>query len=264
MTNACRITLPLHVASAKSVQTYLDENNGDASAALTAAQRDVTQREGQNSSARGFQRAYTKLVETLKLSTTPEDAEAASDAALGAIRSMTEAGASSAQITAALGKLGLDPVKLTEQVGELRAQAANGAEASTLRRGLAFRDAADGLGYDAAKLAKVLRDETGLPEKRTLKSTVDGKEVSNDTWGIPSRDATGKETIFTALTDHPEVRGFEAALKRTPDSGVITVPTFQSPSMPQQRPGAALPSGTQPLDPAAIRADISANGAGRI
>ena len=260
-----RITLCLHLALAKSVQAYLDENNGDAQAALTAAQRDVTQREGQNSSARSFQRAYTKLVETLKLSPAPEDAEAASDAALAAVRTMSEAGASSAQIAAALKKLDLDPAKLAEQVTELRAQAANGAEATTLRRGLAFRDAADGLGYDAAKLAKVLRDEQGLPEKRSLKATVDGKEVSTDTWGIPSRDAAGKETGFTPLTEHAEVRGFEAALKRAPESGQPqTPPAYQPPAMPQQRQGTPLPAGAQPLDAGAIRADISANGAGSI
>jgi hypothetical protein len=258
-----RIRLCLHLLLAKSVQAYLDENSGDASAALTAAQRDVTQREGQNSSARAFQRAYTKLVETLKLSTSPEDAEAASDAALAAVRAMSEAGATATQVTAALKKLDLDPAKLAEQVTELRTQAANGAKAAELERSIAFRDAADGLGYDAGRLAKILRDETGLPEKRTLKTTVDGKETETETWGIPSRDAAGKETGFTALDQHPEVRGFEAALKKTPTQAPAA-PTFNQPSLPTQRSGTAPPAGGQPLDPGAIRAEILSNGAGSI
>ena len=265
------LKLSLHLAFAKSVQAYLDENNGDASAALTAAQRDITQREGQNSGARAFQRAYTKLVETLKLNAAPDDAEAASDAALVAVRALSETGASATQITAALKKLDLDPAKLVEQVTELRSQAANGARATELERGIAFRDAADALGYDAGRLTKVLRDEAGLPEKRALKTTVDGKEVTTDTWGIPSRDAAGKETGFTSLKDHAEVRGFEAALKRAPESGQpqqqSQQPQFQPQQfgLPVQRAGnPPAPAGATPLDQNQVRQDIAARGAGSI
>lgn len=252
-----RLTLALHLFAAKSVQDYLDAHDGDAAKALAAAQRDVAHREGQNSSARAFVRAYTKLVETLKLPTSPDDADAASDAALSAVRTLSEAGASSSQITAALTKLGLDPTKLEEQVAALKAQAEQGAEGLKLKRELAYRDAADALGYDASKLTKILRDEQGLPEKRTVKTTVDGKEVSTDTWGFPSAD--GK--TFTSLTDHADVKGFEAALKK--EAAPAAPPAPSGPSFPQQRASTTPTSGVK-LDPASLAASIAANGAGSI
>lgn len=270
-----RYRLPFFLALARSVQEYLDANNGDAAAALTAAQRDVAQREGQNSSARAFQRAYTKLVETLKLPASPDDVDAASDAALTAVRSMTEAGTSSSQITKALSKLGLDPAKLEEQITALKAQAEQGADGIKLRRELAYRDAADALGYDAGKLTKILRDEQGLPVKRTSKVTAeDGTESETETWGIPSIDAAGKETSFTALTAHPDVRGFEASLKKVSDQ---TQPTqtqsqplytqpgqgagqtlFTSPTLPVQRASGPATSGVK------LQGEILVGGAGSI
>ena len=266
-----RLTLCIHLALAKSVQDYLDAHDGDASKALATAQRDVAHREGQNSSARSFQRAYTKLVETLKLPTSPDDAEAASDAALAAAKAMSEAGASSAQMSKALSKLGLDPAKLEEQIGALKTEAEQGAEGVKLRRELAYRDAADALGYDAGKLVKVLRDEQGLPIKRTVKTTAeDGTESETETWGIPSIDAAGKETGFTALTAHPDVKGFEAALKKTSDQGTqpgqtnYTLPAqngqtmFTAPSLPAQRASSAPPSGVK------VQGEMLVNGAGSI
>lgn len=264
-----RLTLTPHLALAKSTQEYLDAHDGDAQKALAAAQRDVAHREGQNSSARSFQRAYTKLVETLKLPTSPDDTDAASDAALSAVKAMGEAGASSAQISKALGKLGLDPSRLEEQVGALKTQAEQGAEGVKLRRELAYRDAADALGYDAGRLVKVLRDEQGLPVKRSVKTTAeDGTESETETWGIPSVDAAGKETSFTALTAHPDVRGFEAALKKVsdqqPDQPNYTQPTqnrqtqFTAPSLPAQRASSAPPSSVT------VQGEMLINGAGSI
>lgn len=265
-----RFRLPIFIALARSVQEYLDANDGDAAKALTAAQRDVTQREGQNSSARAFQRAYTKLVETLKLPASPEDADAASDAALTAVRSLSEAGATSTQITAALKKAGLDPLKIEEQVKALRTEAEQGAEGVKLKRELAYRDAADALGYDAAKLTKILRDEQGLPVKRTSKVTAeDGTESETETWGIPSIDAAGKETGFTALTAHPDVKPFEASLKKVIDQSQqsqqnTTQPTqagqtlFTSPTLPAQRPSGPATSGVK------LQGEILVGGAGSI
>ncbi len=266
-----RLTLPLHLALAKSTQDYLDAHDGDAQKALAAAQRDVAHREGQNSSARSFQRAYTKLVETLKLPVSPDDTDAASDAALSAVRNMGEAGASSAQIGKALSKLGLDPAKLEEQIGALRTQAEQGAEGVKLRRELAYRDAADALGYDAGKLVKVLRDEQGLPVKRSVKTTAeDGKESETETWGIPALDAAGKETGFVSLSAHPDVKGFEAALKKVSDQTQppgqpgYTQPAqngqtqFTAPSLPAQRASVTPPSGVT------VQGEMLVNGAGSI
>jgi len=235
------ITVYLHLALAKSVAEYLAAHDGDATAALNAAQRDVVQREGQNSGARAFQRAYTKLVEALKLPVAPEDADAASDAAQAAYRTLSEAGVTNEQLTAALKKAGLDPSKVAEQVAELRTQAAAAAEGAQLKRELAYRDAADALGYDAGRLTKILRDEQGLPVKRSVKVTgEDGQEKEVETWGIPTLDAAGKETAFTALNQHPDVKGFEASLKKTEtqqqeQQNPNQQQMFTSPSLPNQR-----------------------------
>jgi len=254
------LALPLHLAAAKSVAEYLSEAGDDKDRALENARRDVLSREGQNSKARAFQRSYGKLVEKLKLPSEPEDPEAAAESALEALKAFESAGASSAQITAILSKLGLDPTQLEAQVGALKTQAASGGEALKLKRELAFRDAADALGYDAGRLSKVLRDEIGLPEKRTVKVTENGAELEREVWGIP-----GENSAFTPLTDHGEVRGFEAALRKTPSSDPQTAPTpVQGPTFPAQRQGQNLnPNGVR-VDPASITASIAANGAGSI
>lgn len=265
-----RFTLCLHLALAKSVAEYLSEAGDDKDKALEAARRDVVQREGQNSKARAFQRSYSKLIEKLKLPVDPEDPDAASDAALEAIKGMSDAGANSAQILAALKKAGLDPAKIEEQVQALRTEAAQGAEGVKLKRELAYRDAADALGYDAGKLTKILRDEQGLPEKRTVTTKNEaGEEVKTDTWGIPSIDAAGKETGFTALAQHADVKGFEASLKKADaaeSAAAQTQPGFvqPGPSLPAQRGGQPVNTSGVKVDPASLNASIAANGAGSI
>ncbi|GGR31408.1 hypothetical protein [Deinococcus ruber] len=260
-----RLTLHLHLALAKTVQEYLDAHDGDAQKALAAAQRDVAHREGQNSAARGFQRAYTKLVEALKLPVNPDDDAAASDAALAAIKGMSDAGASQTQINKVLTKLGLDPSKLEEQITALKTEAAQGAEGVKLKRELAYRDAADALGYDAGKLTKILRDEQSLPVKRsvTVKNEA-GEDSTNEVWGIPSIDATGKETGFTALNQHPDVKGFEASLKKVTDQTQQPAPQvlgqtlFTTPSLPAQR------ASTAPTNGVKLQGEILVGGAGSI
>lgn len=254
------IFLCLHLAAAKTVSEYLSEAGDDKDKALELARRDVVAREGQNSKARAFQRSYSKLIEKMKLPIDPEDPEAASDAALEAIKGMSDAGASSSQITKALSKLGLDPTKLEEQITALRTQAEAGVEGVKLKRELAYRDAADALGYDAGKLVKVLRDETGLPEKRKVKVTENGAELEREVWGIPSENGA-----FTPLTEHGEVKGFEAALKKTPSSETPApvTPNF-GPSFPAQRQGQPVSTNGVTVDTASLIASIAANGAGSI
>lgn len=52
---------------AKNFAQYMAENENDAEAALKAAIADVGRRENQNSAARAFKRAYSSLIESLKL-----------------------------------------------------------------------------------------------------------------------------------------------------------------------------------------------------
>ncbi|EYB69056.1 hypothetical protein DEIPH_ctg011orf0021 [Deinococcus phoenicis] len=61
---------------ARNYQQYLDTHEGNAEEALKAAVRDVAQRESQNTAARAFKRAYSPLIESLKL---PQDVDTDSE-----------------------------------------------------------------------------------------------------------------------------------------------------------------------------------------
>src|SRR5689334_779602 len=73
---------------AQTVQKYLDAHDGDAEKALAAAVADVGKRENQNTSARAFKRAYSPLVESLKLPT-DVDSESETEAQTLAARALT-------------------------------------------------------------------------------------------------------------------------------------------------------------------------------
>ncbi|WP_135227535.1 hypothetical protein [Deinococcus fonticola] len=216
-----KIHLP--ILSARTWQEYLDANDGDAERAGKAARADVADREKQNASVRRFHRVYAKIITDLGLELDPNDEDAAADAAKAAIAKLkSDAGSSDtvskqlAKAQEALKKLGIDPEKPEDGVKAAEAKFARAATADTLERENAFGKAAAALKFDPGKLAKVLRDEQGVPELRKVKSKNDkGEDVEQDVWGIPARDEKGTETGFTPLSDHPDVKGFEAALRIT-------------------------------------------------
>lgn len=255
------LTLHLPILSAKSWQEYLDANDGDADRAGRAARGDVADRERQNSAARRFVDAYKPLIQHLKLSESPDDAESAGAQAVNTVKQLQTAAGSSGDATKqleaahnALKELGIDPAKLKEGVEGAKAKFAEAGEAGKLRRTAEFGKAAKALGFDEAKLAHQLRDETALPEQRKVKVKVrDAQgvetEQEQDVWGLPTLQ-DGKETAFTPIADHAGVKGFEASLKAaatTPASGItppavpatatFTLPT--QPAAPAPAPGGA-------------------------
>ncbi len=217
------VALHLPVLAARTWQEYLDAHDGDAERAGKAARADVADRERQNSAARRFVDAYKPLIQHLKLPESPEDADAVSTQALTTVKGLQSAAGSSSDASkaleaahAALKKLGIDPEKITEGVAAAEAKFARATKADELEREVTFGKAAAALKFDAAKLTRILRDEKGVPELRKVKVSVvkDGAttEEDRDVWGIPTLDAQGKET-FTALAEHPDVKGFESALR---------------------------------------------------
>lgn len=219
-----KFLIHLPILAARTWQEYLDAHEGDAERAGRAARADVAERERQNSAARRFVDAYKPLIQHLKLPENPDDADATSSQALTTVKQLqTDAGSSSdaskqlEAAHAALKKLGIDPAKMGEGVAAAEAKFARAATADTLERENSFSKAASALKFDPAKLTRVLRDEANLPELRKVKVQVtkDGTttEEEREVWGIPSRDAQGKETGFVSIADHPDVKGFEASLK---------------------------------------------------
>lgn len=222
------VALHLPVLAARTWQEYLDAHDGDAERAGKAARADVADRERQNSAARRFVDAYKPLIQHLKLPESPEDADAVSTQALTTVKGLQTAAGSSSEASkaleaahAALKKLGIDPEKITEGVAAAEAKFARATKADELEREVTFGKAAAALKFDAAKLTRILRHEQGVPELRKVKVSVlkDGvtTEEDREVWGIPTRDAQGQET-FTALTEHPDVKGFESSLKVTGDA----------------------------------------------
>lgn len=222
----------LPILAARTWQEYLDANEGDADRAGRAARADVAERERQNSAARRFVDAYKPLIQHLKLVDNPDDAEAASAQAIAAVKQLQTDAGSSGDATkkleaahAALKKLGIDPDKISEGVASAEAKFARATKADELERENTYSKAATALKFDATKLARVLRDETGLPELRKVKVSVvkDGvtTEEERDVWGIASRDAQGKETAFVSIADHPDVKGFESSLKVAGDTTTV-------------------------------------------
>lgn len=223
---ASRPRFHLARCAAKTWQEYLDAHDGDAARAGQAARNDVANREGQNSAARRFQQAYASIVKALGLPDAPDDAEAASAQAGEVVRklqadagSSSEAGKQLAAAHKALTDLGIDPAKPADGVAAAQAKFARAGDADRLDREVAYGKAADALGFDGAKLARQLRDEAGLPELRKEKVKVkdaagNETEQEQEVWGVAVRDAQGKETGFTHLAQHPDVKGWEAALKK--------------------------------------------------
>lgn len=231
--------LHLPILAAKSWQEYLDANDGDAERAGKAARADVAERERQNSAARRFVDAYKPLIQHLKLPESPDDAEAVGAQAITTVKQLQSDAGSSSDATkkleaahAALKKLGIDPDKMSEGVAAAEAKFARAGKADELERENTFSKAATALKFDATKLARVLRDERGLPELRKVKVKVvkDGAEAEEerDVWGIPALDADGKETGFVALSEHPDVKGFESSLRVAGEAA----PAVVMPSMP--------------------------------
>lgn len=236
---------PIHLArcAAKTWQEYLDAHDGDAARAGQAARNDVANREGQNSAARRFQQAYGPIVKTLGLPEAPDDTEAAGTQAGEAVRKLqADAGASgdtAKQLAAAhkaLADLGIDPAKLADGVAAAQAKFARAGDADKLDREVAYSKAAEALGFDGTKLARQLRDEASLPELRKEKVKVkdaagNETEQEQEVWGVAVKDAQGKETGFTHLAEHPDVKGWEAALKKT-DSAPAPAPAVVTPATP--------------------------------
>ncbi|WP_155300950.1 hypothetical protein [Deinococcus kurensis] len=240
-THPARLHLPR--AAAKSWDDYLAAADGDAEKAGKAARADVVERERQNSAARRFKDAYEPIVKALGLpeSVDADDVDATRSRAQQAVTDLqgkstagTDAGKKLEAAHAALKKLGIDPEKLTEGVAAAEAKFAQADKASTLEREVAFGKAAQALGFDSAKLARALRDEQGLPTlgKVKVKVTENGTEVEReqDAWGYARQDEQGQAT-FTPLSEHPDVKGWEASLKAAasgsgPSPDVITTPTL--------------------------------------
>lgn len=260
MTATQTVTARLHlpILAARTWQEYLDAHDGDADRAGRAARGDVAERERQNSAARRFVDAYRPLIQHLKLPENPDDAEAAGAQALTAAKKLEADAGSSGDATkqleaahAALRELGIDPAKLKEGVEGAKAKFANAEKAGKLERESSYGKAAKALGYDEAKLMHQLRDEAGVPEQRKVKVKVrdalgQESEQEQDVWGIPSRDAQGKETAFTPLADHASVKGFEAALKVASDPG--TPAPIPAPRLPTQPAAPAPAVGGMKLD----------------
>lgn len=266
MTQTKRLTARLHlpVLAARTWQEYLDAHEGDAERAGRAARADVAERERQNSAARRFVDAYRPLVQHLQLPESPEDAESVSSQALAAVKKLqADAGSSGdaaqrvTEYEAALRELGIDPAKLKDGITSAKAKFARAGDADKLEREAKFAQAAEKLGFDPKKLQHQLRDETGLPEERKVKVKVrgaDGNETEQEQelWGLPVRDASGKETGFRPLTEHEGVKGFEAALKR---EGAAATPDVRLPTTPRFVPQPATPTGSAPtikVDSAAV------------
>lgn len=239
-----RIHLPR--AAAKTWEEYLAAHDGDAEKAGKAARADVAAREAQNSAARRFVDAYGSTIEALGLPAKPDDvgdAQAQASAALTKLQASestsSEAAKQAAAYADALTQLGIDPAKLKDGIDAAKAKFAQADKAGTLEREVAFGKAAQALGFDAAKFARALRDEQGLPELRKVKvKTVgpDGAEVEQeqDVWGIPARDASGTETGFTALTEHADVKGWETSLKAASAPAAAPAPAPATPVLISQ------------------------------
>lgn len=242
----------LPILAARTWQEYLDAHDGDAERAGKAARADVAERERQNSAARRFVDAYKPLIQQLKLPDNPDDAEAASAQALTTVKQLQADAGSSSDASkqleaahAALKDLGIDPAKLKEGVDAVKVKFTQAEEAATLRRENAYGKAASALKFDPAKLARILRDEDGMPEQRKVKVQVtkDGQttEEERDVWGIAGKDAQGKDT-FTALTDHPDVKGFESSLRVTSEP-TVTDTNAGMPVLNTAGPSAPPPAG---------------------
>lgn len=260
MTATRTLTLALHLpaAAAKTWQEYLDAHDGDAEKAGKAARADVASRETQNSAARRFVDAYKPLIEHLKLSTSPDDAESASAQALASVKKLqTDAGTSTdaskalEAAHAALREIGIDPADLKGGIEGAKAKFAQAEKAGKLERAAEYSKAAKALEFDADKLAHQLRDEPGVPELRKTKVKVrdaNGTETEQeqDVWGVATRDAQGTETAFTPLAEHASVKGFEAALKIA--STPTPAPAPRVINLPGQPPAPAPSAGGVKLD----------------
>ncbi|EYB67029.1 hypothetical protein DEIPH_ctg052orf0025 [Deinococcus phoenicis] len=265
------LTVHLATAAAKTWDEYLSDSDGDAAAAGKKARADLVERERQNSAARRFKQAYEGLVKKLNLSTDPEDAEAAASEANTAVNTLqTQAGSSGdaakqlEAAQAALRDLGIDPAKLKEGVEAAKLKFSEADKAGKLEREVAYGKAAGALGFDSDRLQRVLRDERGLPELRKVKVKVKAEggtesEQEQEVWGIAARDDKGTETGFTALADHADVKGFEAALKKADGPAPVT------PSVPTTPVFVSQPATTSNVQPTLkVDAGAIAVGAGTV
>lgn len=213
---------------AKSWNQYLEAHEGDAEAAGKAAVADIAKRENQNTAARAFKRAYTPLVESLKLPADvdtdsegeaqtlaaralegvskpgkDEDAEATIDALTALIETYAEK--TGIDLSAVLDGLpdNADDEAVNARIDEafkplssLQSDAYNGKLAQ----------AATALGKPADALAEILEGKT--LEKRTVKAA-DGTE--SEQWGIPTGDTfkplsdlKSIQLLGTAQPDRPQ------------------------------------------------------------
>ncbi len=237
--STARTELQTAQTSLRTVQTDLK----DAQAQASTARTDADDQRGQNSSARAFRRAYKPLVEALKLPTSDLSDEAkAVEQATVALATYQNTNPRVEVLTNALKELGGNPDELEPSVQGLKARLAKADRADTLERSQAIRDAAETLGYDHAKLAR-LSGIDGLTQQE-IKTEKDGQTTSSKVWGVPGKDGEGKDT-FTPLKDF--AAPFDASLKGQPQGRQWT-PT-QLPSGQQAAPNpiaAALNPNAQP------------------
>ena len=196
----------------KTVKTSLSEAQTtlkDAQTQASSAKSDADALRGQNASARAFKRVYKPLAEALKLPTEDLSDEAkTAEQVTAALATYQNTNPRVEVLTNALKELGGNPDELEPSVQTLKARLAKADRADVLERGQAIRDAAETLGYDHAKLARL----SGIDAltQQDVKTEKDGQTTSSKVWGVPSKDAEGKDT-FTSLKDF--AAPFDASLK---------------------------------------------------
>lgn len=204
----------------KSVQQYLDAHEGNPEEALKAAVRDVAQRESQNAAARAFKRAYSPLIESLKL---PVDVDTDSEQEAQALAARALDGLSTpdadaqATIEALRDVLDIYADATGIDLGEVLGNLPDGASDEEVEARIAeafkpldelrhratradLQDAAAFAGKPVDALADYLEGKTW--GKRIVKGE-DGQE--REVWGIGDGDN------FKPLTDVPALRAIAPA-----------------------------------------------------